>query len=35
VGLTVNVCAAAGLLNVSTIAVDKPPPDGVMVTVPL
>jgi hypothetical protein len=35
VGLTVNVCAAAELLNVSTIAVDKPPPDGVMVTVPL
>ena len=35
VGVTVNVCAAAELLNVSTTGVDKPPPDGVMVMVPV
>ena len=35
VGVTVNVCAAAELLNVSTTGVDNPPPDGVMVMVPL
>jgi hypothetical protein len=31
----VNVCAVAELLNVSTIGVDNPPPEGVMVIVPL
>jgi len=35
VGVTVNVCAAAELLNVSTKGVANPPPDGVTVTVPL
>ncbi len=35
VGAMVNVCAAAELLNVRTIAVDSPPPEGVMVIVPL
>ena len=35
VGVTVNVCAATELLNVSTTGVDNPPPDGVTVTVPL
>jgi hypothetical protein len=35
VGVMVNVCDAAELLNVSTIAVDRPPPDGVIVIVPL
>ena len=34
VGVMVNVCAAA-LLNVSTIGVDSPPPDGVIVIVPV
>ena len=34
VGLIVNVCAAE-LLNVSVIGVDSPPPDGVVVIVPL
>jgi hypothetical protein len=31
----VNVCAADELLNVSTIGVDNPPPEGVIVMVPL
>jgi len=35
VGVIVNVCEAAELLNVSTIAMDTPPPDGVIVIVPL
>jgi hypothetical protein len=35
VGVMVNVCDAAELLNVSTLAVDRPPPDGVIVIVPL
>jgi hypothetical protein len=35
VGVMVNVCDAAELLNVSTTGVDKPPPDGVTVIVPL
>ena len=35
VGVMVNVCDAAELLNVSVIGVDRPPPDGVMVIVPL
>jgi hypothetical protein len=34
-GVTVNVWGTDELTNVSTIAVDKPPPDGVIVTVPL
>jgi hypothetical protein len=35
VGVMVNVCDAAELLNVSVIGVDRPPPDGVIVIVPL
>jgi hypothetical protein len=35
VGVIVNVCATDELLNVSTTAVDNPPPDGVIVTVPV
>jgi hypothetical protein len=35
VGVTVNVCAAAELLNVRVIGSLKPPPLGVMATVPL
>ena len=35
VGVMVNVCAAAELLNVSTTGLDNPPPDGVIVMVPL
>ena len=35
VGVMVNVCATDELLNVSTTGVDSPPPDGVIVTVPL
>jgi hypothetical protein len=35
VGVTVNVCAAAELLNVRMMGALKPPPLGVMVTVPL
>jgi hypothetical protein len=35
VGVIVNVCGAAELLYVSVIGVDKPPPDGVIVIVPL
>ena len=35
VGVMVNVCAADELLNVRTIGVDNPPPEGVTVTVPL
>ena len=34
-GVMVNVCDAAELLNVSMIGVDKPPPDGMIVIVPL
>jgi hypothetical protein len=34
-GVRVNDCAAAELLNVSTRAPENPPPDTVMVTVPL
>ena len=34
-GVTVNVWGTDELLNVSTIAVDNPPPDGVIVTVPV
>jgi hypothetical protein len=35
VGVMVNVCAADDPLNVNTTGVDNPPPDGVIVTVPL
>jgi hypothetical protein len=35
VGVIVNVCAAAELLNVKVIVVDSPPPDGLTVIVPL
>lgn len=35
VGVIVNVWGTAELLNVSVIAVDTPPPDGVIVMVPL
>jgi hypothetical protein len=35
VGVMVNVCGTAELLNVSTTGADNPPPDGVTVTVPL
>jgi hypothetical protein len=35
VGVIVKVCAAAELLNVSTIGVDSPPPLGVRVMVPV
>jgi hypothetical protein len=35
VGVIVNVCGAAVLLNVSTTGMLSPPPDGVMVMVPL
>jgi hypothetical protein len=35
VGVTVNVCAAAELLNVSVMGTLNPPPDGVMVIVPV
>jgi hypothetical protein len=34
-GVTVNVWGTDKPPNVSTIAADKPPPDGVIVTVPL
>ena len=34
-GVTVNVWGADELANVSTTGVDNPPPDGVMVMVPL
>jgi hypothetical protein len=34
-GVTVNVWGTDELAKVSTIGVDNPPPDGVMVTVPL
>jgi hypothetical protein len=35
VGAMVNVCAVDELLNVSTTGVDNPPPEGVIVIVPL
>jgi len=35
VGVTLNVCAAAELLNVRVMGALKPPPAGVMVTVPV
>jgi len=35
VGVIVNVCAAAELLKVSTMAEDRPPPEGVIVMVPV
>ena len=35
IGVTVNVCGAAELLNVSVTAVETPPPAGVIVIVPL
>jgi hypothetical protein len=35
VGMIVNVCAAEELLNVRTTGADRPPPEGVMVIVPL
>ncbi len=35
VGVIVKVCAAAEALKVSTIGVESPPPDGVMVIVPV
>ena len=35
VGVIVNVCGTAELLNVSVIGVDRPPPDGVIVIVPV
>jgi hypothetical protein len=31
----VNVCAVWELLNVSTVAAESPPPDGVIVMVPV
>jgi hypothetical protein len=31
----VNVCGVAELLNVLTIGVERPPPDGVIVIVPV
>jgi hypothetical protein len=34
-GVTLNVWGADEPVKVSTIAVDNPPPDGVIVTVPL
>jgi hypothetical protein len=34
-GVTVNVWGTDEPPNVSTIAVDNPPPDGIIVTVPL
>ena len=34
VGMIVNVCAADELLNVSTTAVESPPPEGLIVIVP-
>ena len=35
VGVIVKVCGTAELVNVRMIAVDTPPPDGVIVMVPL
>ena len=35
VGVTVNVCAAAELLNVRVMGAVKPPPDGVIVMAPV
>jgi hypothetical protein len=35
VGVTVNVCGAAELVNVSVTGVDRPPLAGVTVTVPV
>ncbi len=35
VGVTVNVCAAGVLLNVRVIGALKPPPEGMMVMVPV
>ena len=35
VGVIVNVWEAAELMNVNTIGVDRPPPDGEIVIVPL
>ena len=35
VGVIVNVCATLELVNVFTIDVESPPPDGVMVIVPV
>ena len=35
VGVIVNVCAADELLNVKTTGVESPPPDGVIVMVPV
>jgi hypothetical protein len=35
VGVTVKVCAVGELLKVSMIAVLSPPPDGVIVMVPV
>ena len=35
VGVMVNVCAVDELLKVSTVALDNPPPDGVIVIVPV
>ena len=34
VGVIVKVCGVAELLNVNTTGVDRPPPEGVIVTVP-
>ena len=34
VGVIVNVCAVDELVNVSTVAVESPPPAGVIVIVP-
>ena len=34
VGVTVNVCAADELVKVSTVAVESPPPEGVIVMLP-
>ena len=35
VGVIVNVCAVDELVNVSTVAVESPPPEGVIVIVPV
>jgi hypothetical protein len=35
VGVMVNVCGEEELLNANTIGVETPPPDGVIVMVPV
>ena len=34
-GVMVNVCAVEEFVNVSTVAVESPPPEGVIVIVPV